>query len=247
MTVPPEPAAAREETGAGKVAERSVATRVHGTYLLRPPSAPGAPAAPAALLIGCHGYGETAADHLEHLVRIPGAERWLLCAVQALHPFYTRAGKVVASWMTRHDREHAIEDNVAYLAAVIEAVRTEHPEAASRVAYIGFSQGVAMAYRAAAAATATAGPAPRAMVALAGDVPPEVMARGPRSQSLPLPPTLIAAGRDDEWYDPGKMDAEVARLRERGVDARAFPFAGGHEWTAAVYERIGRFLGERLG
>jgi predicted esterase len=217
------------------ILERTIPARVHGTYLLRPPT----DGDPAALLIGFHGYGETARDHLAKLERLPGADRWLLCAVQALHPFYTRSREVVAGWMTKHDRDNAIADNTAYCAAVVVEVHAEHPALAGRLALIGFSQGVAMAYRAAAGA----GHPARALVALAGDVPPEVLARDP----LELPPVLIAAGRDDEWYGPARMEEEVARLRERGIDARGLAFAGGHEWTEEFYAAAGEFLAERLG
>ncbi len=220
---------------AAAVEERTIPVRVHGTYLLRPPAG----GAPEALLIGFHGYGETARDHLARIERLPGAERWLLCAIQGLHPFYTRSREVVAGWMTRHDREHAIADNVDYAAAVVAEVLAGRPELNGRLAWIGFSQGVAMAYRAAAAGRHAA----RALVALAGDVPPEVAACDP----LDLPPTLIAAGRGDEWYGPPRMEEDLAKLRARGVDARGLAFDGGHEWTAEFYRAAGGFLGERLG
>jgi hypothetical protein len=59
------------------------------------------------------------------LHRIPDVSHWLLVAVQALHPFYTKSERVVASWMTREDRELAIADNLAYVAAVVETVQRE--------------------------------------------------------------------------------------------------------------------------
>ena len=76
------------------VRERSIAATVHGTYLVQAPAEAGA--GPAPLVVGFHGYGERAADHLAALRRIPGADRWLLCAIQALHPFYKKTGEVVA-------------------------------------------------------------------------------------------------------------------------------------------------------
>ncbi len=215
--------------------ERTIPARVHGTYLLRPPAA----GDPTALVVGFHGYGETARDHVAKLERLPGAERWLLCAVQALHPFYTKSREVVAGWMTKHDREHAIADNTAYAASVVAAVLAEHPALAGSLVWIGFSQGVAMAYRAAAGA----GHPARALVALAGDVPPEIAAR----DALDLPPVLIAAGRADDWYGPARMEEDLARLRARGLDARGLAFAGGHEWSAEFYQTAGEFLAEQVG
>ena len=67
----------------------------------------------ARILVGCHGYGQSAQPMLDEMRRIPGADTWRLVSVQALHRFYTRNDQaVVASWMTREDREEAIADNV---------------------------------------------------------------------------------------------------------------------------------------
>ncbi|HEV7667336.1 MAG TPA: phospholipase [Thermoanaerobaculia bacterium] len=215
----------------------SVPAQVHGTVLYRGPLEEGVGAVP--LLVGFHGYGENAERHLAELVRIPGTERWLVAAVQALHPFYTRTQEVVASWMTRFDREHAIEDNIAYVAAVVERLReriagsTEGP-----LVYAGFSQGVAMAYRAAAGGGAGC----HGVIALGGDVPPEIS-----DQDLAtLPTVLVGAGVGESFYTPSKLNADIVRLRAAGVDARPAPFAGGHEWTDEFRGIAGRFLAELL-
>src|SRR2546430_1406546 len=64
---------------------------------------------PWPLLLGFHGYGEAAEAQLERLQSIPDAVRWLRVSVQALHRFYRgRTSDVVASWMTKQDRELAI-------------------------------------------------------------------------------------------------------------------------------------------
>src|ERR1700740_2320699 len=104
-----------------QVEHRQIVTRVHGHYLLE------LPPAPAGCLVGFHGYGETAERHLAELRRIPGAAGWALCAVQALHPFYNRQGEVIASWMTRFNRDQAIADNIGYVAGVVAEVRRELP------------------------------------------------------------------------------------------------------------------------
>ncbi|HVS01313.1 MAG TPA: phospholipase, partial [Thermoanaerobaculia bacterium] len=89
----------------------SVPALVHGRVLLD--AVDGA----ASLVVGFHGYGQLAEDHLEELRRLRGDHSWALAAVQALHPFYRRSdGTVAAGWMTRLDREQAIADNVAYVA-----------------------------------------------------------------------------------------------------------------------------------
>ena len=216
----------------------SVPARVHGTVLCREPLEPAAGAPP--LLVGFHGYGENAERHLAELVRIPGLESWRVAAVQALHPFYTRTQEVVASWMTRFDREHAIEDNIAYVVAVVERLRELNPGGeAGALVFAGFSQGVAMAYRAAARVGAR-GDRCQGVVALGGDVPPEI----PDGELARLPPVLVGAGVGESFYTPSKLNADIARLRAAGVDARPAPFAGGHEWTDEFRVIAGRFLAE---
>jgi hypothetical protein len=106
------------------VTERTIATRIHGRYLAIPPATPG----PAPMLIGFHGYAENAEIQVDRLKAIPGSDRWLIVSIQALHRFYQRRSNlVVASWMTRQDREAAIADNAAYVSACLDAVTTEWP------------------------------------------------------------------------------------------------------------------------
>jgi predicted esterase len=213
------------------VEERSVAALVHGRYLLETPADPeGCP-----LVVGFHGYGENADLHLEQLRRLPGASRWVLCAVQALHPFYNRAGEVIASWMTREQREHAIEDNIRYAASVVAEVKRELP-VSQRLAYLGFSQGASMAYRAAAGS----GHPSLGVVVLGGDVPPELESR----DLSHFPPVLLGRGSSEEWYDAAKMEHDVELLRKKGVDIRPCVFEGGHEWTNEFRAEAGRFLEE---
>src|SRR6476660_4752130 len=121
---------------------------MHGRYLVDAPE--GGAAAP--LLVGFHGQAEDAGMQMERLAAIPGASRWIRVSVQGLNRFYRGRGDaqvVVAGWMTRQDRELAIEDNRAYVAGVLDAVAREFPVRGAP-AFAGFSQGVAMAYRAAA-------------------------------------------------------------------------------------------------
>src|SRR5262245_4304275 len=129
---------------------RTIEARTHGRYLVRTSAAGG----PRPLLVGFHGYRESAAAHLAALERIPGADGWLLVAVQGLHRFYSRLNEVVASWMTREDRDLAIGDNVDYVRRAVDAVRREFSTSPVLV-FTGFSQGTAMAFRTAAHVEAT--------------------------------------------------------------------------------------------
>jgi predicted esterase len=173
------------------------------------------------LLIGFHGYAETAEKHLNEMKKIPGSDAWSLAAVQGLRTFYVgRTGEIAANWMTSQDRELAIADNVEYVRNVLASL--PKPKA---LVFLGFSQGVAMAFRAAAHI------ASRGVIALGGDVPPDVH----RSK---LPPVLLARGTKDDWYTDAKMQADLGVLSE----VTPLVFEGGHEFSDAFRTAAAAFL-----
>jgi predicted esterase len=209
---------------------RTIAATTHGRYLVVPPqnSEPS-----SGLLVGFHGYAEPAAVAMERLQTIPDAGHWRLVAIQGLNRFYRgRSTDVVASWMTREDRELAIADNVSYVSAVIDAASREWRTEGRLV--LGFSQGVAMAYRAAAASVR----AVSGVISLGGDVPPEL----DRAALARIPAALIGRGSRDDWYTDQKLDADVARLRAAGVGVTVVSLDAGHEWTGAFSEAAADFL-----
>ena len=211
---------------------RTIAAVTHGRYLVQEPAAP--LPGPRPLLVGFHGQAETAARHLDSLRAMAGERPWRLVAIQALNRHYTRAGEVVASWMTREDRDLAIADNLAYVRGVVEAVAAGADR--GPLVYAGFSQGVAMAYRAA----AFAGVPCQGLILLAGDLPPDVAPVASR-----LPPVLIGRGASDPWYTAGKARADLDALSRAGVRADEHVFDAGHEWHDSFVTRAGLFLDER--
>jgi predicted esterase len=207
----------------------NIAATVHGRYLVRP--APGAVRAP--LLVGFHGYGENAERLFEAMIEIPGIVGWNVVVVQALHPFYnTRSGEVVASWMTKLDRKLAIADNVSYVENVLGDARKRLAIAGPTV-FLGFSQGTAMAYRAAVAPESGCS----GVIALAGDVPSELDAGSAAGLRV-----LIGRGQSDPWYDEAKMETDLARLRSLGARTDTCVFDGGHDWTPEFRTACREFL-----
>jgi predicted esterase len=215
------------------VQERSIATGIHGRYLTVPPAVPG----PAPVLVGFHGYAENAEIQLERLRAIPESDRWRTVSIQALHRFYQRrTNLVVASWMTRQDRETAIADNIAYVNKCIDAVVGEWPTLPT-IVFVGFSQGVGMAFRAAVHSThGTAG-----VIAAGGDIPPEITPAGLSCVSA----ALIARGTADGFYTAEQFDKDEQRLRGSSVSVDALRFDGGHEWSGDLIVAAAQFLRER--
>jgi predicted esterase len=210
---------------------RTIATRIHGRYLVDIPDHS------RATLVGFHGYKENAAIQMEVLRRIAGGRAAGLISIQGLHRFYSRGSDVVAGWMTKEDREQAIADNIDYVGRVLSAIADEFAIARPMI-YVGFSQGVAMAYRAAAFVQRPSD----AVIALAGDLPPDV---APMAASLPR--ILIGRGTEEEWYTAQKAAADLAVLRPAGVDVEEYVFEGGHAWTPQFFDKTADFLDELLG
>jgi len=211
-----------------------VPARAHGRVVVRDASYDGKH---SRLLLAFHGYAQRAESMHEMLDGVPGIEGWTVASIQALHPFYGRGNDVVASWMTREDRELAIRENVDYVDEATVALQRERR--ADVIVCVGFSQGASMAWRAAVLGRRRAD----GIVALAGDIPPE-LAEVPGEH---FPIAFVAGGTKDEWYTAEKMDADLKLLEEKDAPHGRLRFEGGHEWTDEFRRALGRFLSALAG
>ncbi len=203
----------------------SIETPTHGRVLVR--EGTGAPV----VLIGFHGYTENAEIQMWRLEAVAGGDNWTLVSVQGLHRFYRgKTPEISASWMTRQDREEMIADNIEYADRVVSAV----VRSPAKIVTLGFSQGVAMAFRAALRGRVRGD----AIVAVGGDIPPELLA-DPGSQ---FPPVLLARGETDDWYTASKLDGDVAELKTRGMTPVVSVYPGGHAWTDTIARRAHDFI-----
>ena len=159
--------------------------------------------------------------------------------MQGLHRFYRgRSRDVVASWMTRQDREQAVAANAAFVSAVIDEVLREW-KAGGTLVFAGFSQGASMAFRAGCSSSRPV----RGVVTMGGDVPPELDAAAlARTKSV-----LLGRGRQDDWYTAEKFGADAARLRAAGVAVQALELDAGHEWPPELNAAAGTFLSALAG
>jgi predicted esterase len=106
--------------------------------------------------------------------------------------------------------------------------------AIDRLVFCGFSQGVAMAFRAALLGARK----PDAVLALGGDVPLELLTDSDRV----FPRVLLARGSRDEWYTDGKLGDDEARLQKRGARVETITFDGAHEWHGDFAARAAGIL-----
>jgi predicted esterase len=138
--------------------------------------------------------------------------------------------------MTRQDRELAMADNAAYVTRCIDAVAAEWP-ALPNVVFAGFSQGVGMAFRAA----VNASPRVAAVIAVGGDIPPEIEPVALEQVSA----ALIVRGASDDWYAEAQFAEDEQRLRRCSVPVQALKLNAGHEWSSDLIGAASEFLRER--
>lgn len=189
------------------------------------------PRAASELWLVLHGYGQLARPFLDSCRALARDDR-LLIAPEALSRFYLRGGRgpIGASWMTREERESEIDDYVEYLDAVLEHVAPAR-EPAARVCVLGFSQGVATAWRWAARTRRT----PARLIALGGGVPAELELGAPPLRNIEV---VLATGQHDESFTPQQAAAELTSLEAAGMRCELVVHERGHEIDSGLLARL---------
>ena len=204
-----------------------IQTKVHGSYLIQDSRN----IEPAPLIIGFHGYGETAEDQMNLLLKIPGIELWTICSIQALHPFYITRAKIGFSWMTSNQRELRIKENVKYVNSIIAETKNSH-SVNDTIIFHGFSQGTAMACRAALLGQFN----PSGVILLGGDIPPEM------EQIDKMKRILLGRGKKDKFYSSIRWKNDIALVKKSKIESFICEFNGGHGGHKNYYEAAGKFL-----
>lgn len=95
-----------------------------------------------------HGYGQLA-EYFSKKFEILDTDKHFILAPQGLSTHYLKqfTGRVGANWMTKHEREFAIQNNMIYIDAVLEAALSGIDLKDKKLLVVGFSQGAATASR----------------------------------------------------------------------------------------------------
>lgn len=178
-----------------------------------------------------HGYGQLARYFLNNFKGLEAGRCFV--APEGLSRFYLDAqhSRVGATWMTREDRLHEIEDHVAYLDALVsEALKRAIPTATLNV--LGFSQGVATASR---WVLRTPHRIHR-LVLWAGTLPPELDREALAAwRGMTVDAVL---GDADEYADPEQLEEQARKLMGAGLKVRKHLFQGGHKLEAVTLDRV---------
>lgn len=182
-------------------------------------------------LFGLHGYAQAALPFLQELIpAVPND--WEIITPEGLSRFYRKGtfGDVVASWMTKEDRIHEIEDHCRFLEQLHEVAVQQAPAVPLRV--LGFSQGVATAWR----WLCTGNVKVERLILWAGRIPTDT--RWPDVERRPSLPVQVVAGDQDEWVNEGILQENLEWLNQQGIPAEAVYFRGGHVLDPTTLSRL---------
>ena len=198
----------------------------------------GPPAAEAAeVWFTFHGYGQLAPRFAHRLTPLDDGTR-LVVVPEGLSRFYVdvHRGTVGASWMTREDRTHEIDDYVRYLEAVAADVLP--PGGTPPVHLLAFSQGSATACRWVERGTVR----PRRVLLWGGEVPPDLdwSRAAPRFHDVEV---VLVAGDRDEFATEAALAGHAAVLTEHRVSHRVIRYPGGHSIDAKVLKDLAALPG----
>ncbi|MGY3087445.1 putative esterase [Hymenobacter sp. UYAg731] len=183
----------------------------------------------------CHGYGQLAAYFVRHFAFLTAADpTTVIIAPEGLSRFYLsgNGGRVGASWMTRDDRLHEIEDHVNFFNQLAATVLPQCPPGV-QVTVLGFSQGTATVSR----WLAQAAFRPAHLVLWAGGFPDDLAPTAAQKLLRGLP-VAVVIGSDDAYISIAQAEQQHHQLQQLGANSQLFTFPGKHELNRAILEKI---------
>lgn len=177
------------------------------------------------VIIACHGYAQLSQYFIKKFEGITSKNR-VVVAPEGLSKFYWKGmkGRVVASWMTKEDRENEIKDYIYYLNQVYEMIKAKNNN--SKITAFGFSQG---------SSTITRWLAQKnykidceRIILWSGSFPMDVV-NAPVFKTIPF---TYLFGNEDEYYSKERVLELKSTLNNHGINPDFKEFEGGHK----IYE-----------
>ena len=183
----------------------------------------------------CHGYGQLAAYFCRHFAFITEADpATVIIAPEGLSRFYLNGngGRIGASWMTRDDRLHEIEDHIGFLNQLADQVLAQCADDV-QVTVLGFSQGTATVSRWLLRAPFL----PSHLILWAGNFPDDLEPAAAK-RLLQTAPLTVVLGTEDQYIPLSQFEHLQEQLRHLGATPRLVTFAGKHELNRSVLEEL---------
>lgn len=194
----------------------------------------GTPSAASAWWVVLHGYGQLAGNFVEPFETIATTDRCVI-APEGLSRFYLDGmdnhERVGASWMTRDDRTHEIDDYVRYLDDVIEYVAGDANTPS--ICVLGFSQGAATASR-----WVLLGETTVDRMVLWGGAPAHDLDLSKHAGELGRLDLTLVSGTEDPYISDEQRSQVRDRLETLEIEATYRTFEGGHRIDTSTLEHL---------
>jgi phospholipase/carboxylesterase len=193
---------------------------------------------PPPLLIAFHGYGQSCQGFIRNFQSLKD-KGILVAAPQGVNQFYWENKRPGFCWMTSHMREFTIRDNMTYVARMMGEIDQKYTFDDQRIFLLGFSQGVAMAFRFGSLGMVD----PKGVIACGGDLPPDVEEQLGDMEPFPA---LVVHGKQDSVVPPEKSEECIQSLQRHGFDVESHFFEGEHDIPQAQMDFIWNWIEQRL-
>lgn len=183
-----------------------------------------------------HGYGQLASFFVRHFEQVAD-EKTLIVAPEALSRFYSDgvAGRVGATWMTKEDRLHEIDDYIFYLDA-LHARISEQAAANVEIVLLGFSQGTSTAWRWMKKGQIKVDH----LVNWAGSGPKEINEEWAERMASTQLYTVL--GDKDQYISESNAAKQIESLRNIKPDLHHLRFKGEHRMDAETLSRLNKLV-----
>lgn len=185
------------------------------------------------IIIALHGYGQLAEFFIKKFEPLYREDR-LIVVPEATNYAYAKgfSGKVGANWMTRHERESAIENNHNYLNSLLNTLLIKYTIKPT-IKILGFSQGAATATRWVSQLNAPV----KSLVLWAGgfahDLDFEEI-----GEKLTETEVLFVIGDSDELITPESISKQDELISMLSCKVKKLQFKGGHELDLPLLKKI---------
>jgi predicted esterase len=173
------------------------------------------------LWIVLHGYGQLASYFIKHFEPL-AHDHTCIIAPEGLSRFYldNKWDRVGATWMTKEDRLHEIEDYIEYLDRLMEMLTQQSID--PKITLLGFSQGTATAWRWFMRGKVR----PHRLILWAGGIAPDTMEKA--TECLQNTDLHLVLGDTDQYIKIQDAEKQLAHLQTIHPDTCLWTFPGGH-------------------
>ncbi|WP_291784659.1 alpha/beta hydrolase [Cecembia sp.] len=185
------------------------------------------------ILFALHGYGQLSEYFLKKMKPLFQEERLIVVPEATNHAYLEGfSGRVGANWMTKHEREAAIQNNNKYLNAILDSILVKYNYRPT-LKVLGFSQGAATATRWVSQLTMPVDTLILWGGGFAHDLNPEKF-----GSKLKQSKCFIALGEQDGMITEESLLKQEELINSLSIKAEKVRYPGGHDLDTELLSRL---------